>query len=148
MKKNDRILALRKAAEAMAHGNFSPDIPIGGDEIGHLGKSLKKLSVYLKKQSERSQSLYRIMVECNLNLHLIDVLNHIYEAFREHLPYDRISLALLESSGAKAAHVPKNTSADNDQCSMTVKAKFRHMLPDDLARDQILVVFACHDFNY
>lgn len=101
MKKNDRILALRKAAEAMARGNFSPDIPIGGDEIGHLGKSLKKLSVYLKKQSERSQSLYRIMVECNLNLHLIDVLNHIYESFREHLPYDRISLALLENSGAK-----------------------------------------------
>lgn len=101
MKENDRILALRKAAEAMARGDFSPDIPIGNDEIGHLGKSLKKLSAYLKKQSERSQSLYRIMVECNLNLHLIDVLNHIYESFREHLPYDRISLALLENSNTK-----------------------------------------------
>lgn len=101
MKENDRILALRKAAEAMARGDFSPDIPIGNDEIGHLGKSLKKLSAYLKKQSERSQSLYRIMVECNLNLHLIDVLNHIYESFREHLPYDRISLALLENGNTK-----------------------------------------------
>jgi diguanylate cyclase (GGDEF)-like protein len=101
MKENDRILALRKAAEAMARGDFSLDIPIGNDEIGHLGKSLKELSVYLKKQSERSQLLYRIMVECNLNLHVIDVLNHIYESFREHLPYDRISLAFLENSNTK-----------------------------------------------
>jgi len=101
MKKNDRISALCKAAEAMARGDFTPDIPIGDDEIGHLGKSLKKLSAYLKKQSERSQSLYRIMVECNLNLQLIDVLNHIYESFRDHLPYDRISLALLENDGSK-----------------------------------------------
>lgn len=101
MKKIDRISALCKAAEAMARGDFTPDIPIGDDEIGHLGKSLKKLSAYLKKQSERSQSLYRIMVECNLNLELIDVLNHIYESFQDHLPYDRISLALLENEGSK-----------------------------------------------
>ncbi|MDP2224883.1 diguanylate cyclase [Nitrosomonas sp.] len=101
MNKNDRISALCKAAEAMAHGDFTPDIPIGDDEIGHLGKSLKKLSAYLKKQSERSQSLYRIMVECNLNLQLIDILNHIYESFQDHLPYDRISLALLENEGSK-----------------------------------------------
>ena len=101
MKKNDRILALRKAAEAMARGDFAPDIPIGDDDIGNLGKSLKALSAYLQKQSERSQSLYKIMVECNLNLQLIDVLNHIYESFQEHLPYDRISLALLESDRNK-----------------------------------------------
>lgn len=101
MKKNDRILALRKAAEAMARGDFAPDIPIGDDDIGNLGKSLKELSAYLQKQSERSQSLYKIMAECNLNLQLIDVLNHIYESFQEHLPYDRISLALLESDRNK-----------------------------------------------
>ena len=101
MKKNDRIQALRRATEAMVRGDYSTDIPIGDDEIGHLGKSLKKLSIYLKKQAERNQSLYRIMVECNLNLQLIDVLNHVYESFQSHLPYDRISLALLEQSGNK-----------------------------------------------
>ena len=101
MKKNDRILALRKAAEAMARGEFAPDIPIGDDDIGHLGKSLQALSSYLQKQAERNQYLYQIMVECNLNLQLIDVLNHIYESFQEHLPYDRISLALLENDGNK-----------------------------------------------
>lgn len=85
----------------MARGDFAPDIPIGDDDIGNLGKSLKELSAYLQKQSERSQSLYKIMAECNLNLQLIDVLNHIYESFQEHLPYDRISLALLESDRNK-----------------------------------------------
>lgn len=101
MKKNDRILVLQKAAEAMARGDFTPDIPVGDDEIGHLGKSLKALSDYLQRQSERTQSLYRIMLECNLNLHLIDVLNHIFESFKQHLSYDRITLALLESEGNK-----------------------------------------------
>ena len=101
MKKNDRIMALRKAAEAMARGEFAPDIPVGDDDIGHLGKSLKALSSHLQKQAERNQSLYQIMVECNLNLQLIDVLNHIYESFQEHLPYDRITLALLENDGSK-----------------------------------------------
>lgn len=101
MKKNDRILALRKAAEAMIRGDFTPSIPIGDDDIGHLGKSLKKLSSYLQKQFDKNQSLYKIMVECNFNLRLIDVLNHIYESFKGHLPYDRISLALLENDRSK-----------------------------------------------
>lgn len=101
MKKNDRILALRKAAEAMARGDFTSDIPTGDDDIGHLGKSLKKLSSHLQKQFDKSQSLYKIMVECNFNLRLIDVLNHIYESFQSHLPYDRMSLVLLEDDKSK-----------------------------------------------
>ena len=84
MKKSDRILALRKAAEAMVRGDFAPSIPIGDDDIGQLGKSLKKLSSSLQKQFDKNQSLYRIMVESNLNLRLIDVLNHIYESFQEY----------------------------------------------------------------
>jgi diguanylate cyclase (GGDEF)-like protein len=101
MKKSERILALRKAAEAMARGDFTPDIPIGDDDIGHLGKSLKKLSSSLQKQFDKNQSLYKIMVECNFNLRMIDVLNHIYESFQKHLPYDRMSLALLENNNSK-----------------------------------------------
>ncbi|SFE72175.1 diguanylate cyclase [Nitrosomonas sp. Nm166] len=101
MKKSDRILALHRAVEAMARGDFTPSIPIADDDIGHLGKSLRKLSSYLQKQFDKNQSLYRIMVECNLNLRLIDVLNHIYESFQDHLPYDRISLALIENDKNK-----------------------------------------------
>lgn len=101
MKKNDRILTLCKAAEAMARGDFTSDIPTGDDDIGHLGKSLKKLSSHLQKQSDKSQSLYKIMVECNFNLRLIDVLNHIYESFQNHLPYDRMSLVLFEQDQSK-----------------------------------------------
>ncbi len=97
MKRSDRILALQKAAEAMASGDFTSNIPCGSDEIGQLGKSLKKLSSHLKKQSDKTQSLYKILVEYNFNLRLIDVLNHVYESFQDHLPYDRISLVLLEA---------------------------------------------------
>jgi len=101
MKKDVRISALREAAKAMSRGDFTLNIPTGDDEIGQLGKSLKKLSTYLQKQFDKSQSLYRIMVECNSNLRLIDVLNHIYDSFKDHLPYDRISLALLENDRNK-----------------------------------------------
>ncbi|HLP82106.1 MAG TPA: HAMP domain-containing protein, partial [Nitrosomonas sp.] len=101
MKKNDRILALQKAAEAMASGDFTVTIPCGNDEIGRLGQAMKKLSSHLQKQSDKTQSLYKILVESNFNLRLIDVLNHIYESFQDHLPYDRISLVLLEADKSK-----------------------------------------------
>ncbi len=98
MKKIDRILTLRKAVEAITRGDFNANIPCGSDEIGQLGKSLKKLSSQLQKQSDKTQSLYKILVEYNFNLRLIDVLNHIYESFQDHLPYDRISLFLLDAT--------------------------------------------------
>ena len=101
MNKKDRIMALCKAADAMAHGHFTSDIPLSDDDVGCLGRALRKLSRSLQKQAEKHQSLYRIMVECHLNLRLIDILNHIYESFQHHLPYDRISLALLDNDGSK-----------------------------------------------
>ncbi len=101
MKKNDRILALQKAAEAMTSGDFTANIPCGNDEIGRLGQAIKKLSSHLQKQSDKTQSLYKILVESNFNLRLIDVLNHIYESFQDHLPYDRVSLVLLEADKSK-----------------------------------------------
>jgi diguanylate cyclase (GGDEF)-like protein len=101
MKKSDRISTLCKAVDAMIRGDFTLDIPIGEDDVGHLGKSIKKLSSHLQKQLDKNQSLYKIMVECNFNLRVIDVLNHTYESFQAHLPYDRVSLALLEEKGSK-----------------------------------------------
>lgn len=98
---DDRIIIYRKIAEAMARGDFNGDIPSGNDEIGQLGKSLKKLSLYFLQQIERNQLLTQIMLEINLNLRTKDVLNHIYESFNQLIPYDRISLALIEGKGHK-----------------------------------------------
>lgn len=98
---DDRISVYRKIAEAMTRGDFNRDIPSGNDEIGQLGKSLQKLSNYLQQQAERNQSLTRIMLEINLNLRIKDVLNHVYESFNQLIPYDRISLALIEGKGNK-----------------------------------------------
>ena len=41
------------------------------------------------------------MLEINLNLRIKDVLNHVYESFNQLIPYDRISLALIEGKGNK-----------------------------------------------
>lgn len=98
---DDRLSIYRQIAEAMTRGDFIGDIPTGNDEIGQLGKSLKKLSAYLQQQVERNQLLTRIMLEINLNLRIKDVLNHVYESFSQLIPYDRISLALIEGKGNK-----------------------------------------------
>ncbi len=98
---DDRISIYRKISEAMTRGDFSENIPSGNDEIGQLGKSLQKLSNYLQQQVERNQLLTRVMLEINLNLRIKDVLNHIYDSFEQLIPYDRISLALLDSKGDK-----------------------------------------------
>lgn len=98
---DDRLSIYRQIAEAMTRGDFNGDIPTGNDEIGQLGKSLKKLSTYLQQQVERNQLLTRIMLEINHNLRFKDVLNHIYESFNQLIPYDRISLALIEGKGNK-----------------------------------------------
>lgn len=73
------------------------NIPTGDDEIGQLGKSLSKLSVYFQRQFNKNQLLSRITIECNLNMSVNDVLNHIYKSFNKFIPFDRISLALLEN---------------------------------------------------
>ncbi len=98
---DDRIGIYQKIAEAMTRGDFGGNIPSGNDEIGQLGKSLQKLSTYLQQQVERNQLLTRIMLEINLNLRIKDVLNHIYDSFEQLIPYDRISLALLDNKGDK-----------------------------------------------
>ncbi|SFP49244.1 diguanylate cyclase (GGDEF) domain-containing protein [Nitrosomonas cryotolerans] len=100
MSKERRIIAYRKAAEAMCRGEFTQDIPVtGNDEISHLGKSLRKLSTHLQQQYHKNQLLSKITLESNLNLCISDVLNHIYESFNKFIPYDRMSLALLENEG-------------------------------------------------
>ncbi|MEK6734926.1 MAG: GGDEF domain-containing protein [Pseudomonadota bacterium] len=66
MKKDDRIIAYRDAIESMCHGKFVSDIPTGDDEIGYLGKSLRDLSALLKKQLDKNQLLYQVMIESKL----------------------------------------------------------------------------------
>lgn len=78
MKKDDRIIAYRNAIESMCDGKFVSDIPTGDDEVGFLGKSLRSLSVFLKKKLDKNQLLYQVMMESKL-YKLIKVNQHLVE---------------------------------------------------------------------
>ena len=58
---DDGISIYRKIAEAMTRGSLNGDIPSGNDEIGQIGKSLQKLSIYLQQQEERNKFAPRAM---------------------------------------------------------------------------------------
>ncbi|MDH5480149.1 MAG: GGDEF domain-containing protein [Nitrosomonas sp.] len=99
MKEDCRIIAYQKAVKAMCRGEPIIKIPTGDDKIGHLGKLLRKLYAHHKKIYSEYQLINKIITENNLNLGLNDTLSHVYDSCKQLVPYDRMSLALLEKNG-------------------------------------------------
>ncbi|NSW51113.1 MAG: GAF domain-containing protein [Anaerolineae bacterium] len=93
-----RILRLIQAANQLIEGNFRiriPDQP--EDEIGQLGKALQLLALNLENRYQEIQKLNQLTSAINSGLLLEEVLEHIYEDFRNFIPYDRIGFSLLEN---------------------------------------------------
>jgi diguanylate cyclase (GGDEF)-like protein len=92
-----RILKYRRAVDEMRRGRFDPSIPIEGqDDVARLGKSLQKLAASLTAKFHEVSELAHVTEMINNGVVLEEVLDHMYEAFRSLIPYDRIGLALLE----------------------------------------------------
>jgi signal transduction histidine kinase len=95
-----RIAKYRDAAIKMREGTFSVDLPTGStDDVGKLGDALRGLGHALEQRFDEMRALTRVTEKINAGFLLDDVLDHVYEAFRPVLPYDRIGFALLETDG-------------------------------------------------
>ena len=95
-----RIGQYSHAAEAMAQGNFHVSIPIVPvDEIGHLGEALTTLARAMERKVVEQRRLIEITEKVNTGILLEDVLNYVYDSFRQLLPYDRIGFSLFEDGG-------------------------------------------------
>ncbi len=97
---DDRIPRYIAATEQMKHGRFDLEVPTTPpDEIGRLGEALRDLARSLEARYREVQQLERITTRINAGLLLDDVLDNVFQDFREVIPYERIGLALLEADG-------------------------------------------------
>ena len=140
-----RIPRFRDATQAMAAGRFDVDIPFGDDEVGLLGQALSELGRALERKFAELRALVEVTEKVNTGIILEEVLNHVYDAFRPLLPYDRIGFSLLELDGAVVRAVwarsespsvclPKGYSAKMEGSSLqTIIESGRPRILNDLA---------------
>jgi signal transduction histidine kinase len=99
---DQRILAYEQAARAMARGRFDVNVPVDPDpedDVARLGAALRSLGNSLEHRFRQIQRVVRVTEEINASLLLEEILEDVYESFREIIPYDRIGLSLLEEDG-------------------------------------------------
>jgi signal transduction histidine kinase len=97
---DERIPRYIAAAEQLKRGQFDLEVPVTPpDDISRLGVALRELARSLEARYREVQQLERITARINAGLLLDDVLDNVYQDFREVIPYQRIGLALLEEDG-------------------------------------------------
>ena len=95
-----RIETYRQAALAMEAGDFTVELPPSADDdIGALGEALRRLADAISRKMSALHHLREMTEHISSGLLLDDVCDHVYEAFADLIPYDRIGLALLDHDG-------------------------------------------------
>lgn len=101
---DERLPFYRQVLSRMMQGDFERVVPADPcDEISEFGVSLTRLNQVLDNRFAEIRALSEITTEINEGLFLDDVLNHVYDTFRNIIPYDRIGFALLEDGPKKLA---------------------------------------------
>ncbi|MDX9752656.1 MAG: ATP-binding protein [bacterium] len=107
----DRLALYRQAALAMKEGHFDFDIPIeGNDELSKLGQALDELGNTLEAKFNEIKKLHEVTEQINSGLLLDEILNHVYEAFQNIIPYDRIGFATLDENQEHATAIWARTN--------------------------------------
>lgn len=75
------------------------ELAIGADEYGKLARILQDLSRVLDDRFDELRALLQMTHEINMGLLLEEVLEKAYETLQSVLPYNRLSVALLENDG-------------------------------------------------
>lgn len=101
LKYDERIYHYIEAAEQMLQGQFNIEVPVvpADDELGHLGLALRRLASGLEVRYREIQKINEITARINSGLLLDEILDGVYEDFREFIPYERIGFSLLEDDG-------------------------------------------------
>ncbi len=96
-----RIQQYTDAARRMKNGDFAVDVSLAPqDEITQLGQSLLELGKAFELKTKEINTLARLTEQANAGLRLEDTLNLIYDSFKEIIPFDRLSLSILENEGS------------------------------------------------
>ncbi len=98
----DEIEQLVEIAEHLRDGDFTIDVPAvqsHDQRISRLAASLRELAASLARRQREIETLHRITTRINAGLMLDEILDGVYNDFREVIPYERIGFALLEDGG-------------------------------------------------
>lgn len=98
--KDYRISLYVEATERMKRGDYRIQLPVTpNDDVGRLGKSLQDLAFTLDSLYRGLQKLEKITARINEGLLLDDILENVYQDFREIIPYNRIGFSLIDQDG-------------------------------------------------
>lgn len=87
-----------ESVDLMKQGKILTPLPAdcGKTKISHLGKALMQLGSVLERRFEELYLLSLCNGEVNSGLIVDDVLDKVYDSFRDIIPYNRIGMALLD----------------------------------------------------
>ncbi len=95
-----RIPLYIHATERLKEGHYRLRIPLSPrDDLGKLGRALRDLARSLEIRYRELQKLDRIRAGINAGLLVDDILEKVYEDFREIIPYNRIGFSTIEENG-------------------------------------------------
>ncbi len=121
-----RIMRYRDFAYALSKEKYDVAVPIGdSDDVARLGTALTELAHTLQKKTEESRLLLSITEKVNSGLMLDEILEHIYESFREIIPYNRIGFSLIEEGGTSI----RSRWARSDAPVMEIRTGYTTPLP-------------------
>lgn len=97
---DERITLYHQAIEDIIQQKYQIQLPVTPiDEIGKLGVALQHLAVQIAELQRQNEKLNQITQQINSGILLDDILEYVYEAFRDLIPYDRIGFSLIEHDG-------------------------------------------------
>lgn len=94
------IRLLAQAARRLSGGDYAVELPPApDDEFGELSQALTDLARTLEARYRELNRIDQITSRINAGLLLDEILDNVYQDFRELIPYDRIGFALIEDEG-------------------------------------------------
>jgi class 3 adenylate cyclase len=90
------------AGSRVDHAAAVKDVSINEDDIERLSRILKELSEYLDVRFNELHALLHLIHEVNKGLLFDEVLDRAYDTLKSVLPYNRLSVALIENEGKVA----------------------------------------------
>lgn len=94
------ITLLTQAARQLTDGDYAVELPvIQDDELGELSQALIDLAKTLEGRYRELNRIDQITSRINAGLLLDEILENVYQDFRELIPYNRIGFALIDDDG-------------------------------------------------
>lgn len=100
----NRLARYREALRSMEAGHYDVELPAHEeDALGRLGMELEALARKLDRTFREQSRLQALSEHVEAGFFLPEVLDAVYDGFRDLIPYDRIGCALVDREGPPEA---------------------------------------------